>query len=99
MDESFKTSYQQYLRSVAEFGVTPVSIEEYKDVLLTAGEALSNIPEKPNLEYPYVYVNLGDMYMKVKKVNNQAVISYMDKDIFNLTINLNKQGGSLESQS
>ena len=84
-DEIVDLSYGKYLQATQRLAVVPIDRKDYRGFLITAAVALKDCPES-NEEHPYVFIKVGDVYMKAKKIGESLELSYMDKETFKLTV-------------
>lgn len=92
IDIFIKNSYDIYNKAAPELNANIVSYNEYKDLIFSAGSALSNITHEQS---PYVILRIGNIFMKAKKINDNLEISYIDKEMFDIIT----KGGSYFTQS
>jgi hypothetical protein len=91
-------SYSKYLEATKLFGVTSVSEREYVLTLQSAAQALQDSKSLGGV--PYVILHVGDIYVKVMKVEENLNISFMDSLSFKILTGLASQkGGNYFTQS
>lgn len=90
IDKYINYSFDLYIQASSKFGIVPVDKKEYRDLLFSAVTALKECSNVHG-EHPYVFVKIGDLYMKAKKIDENLDISYMDKEAFNLVTNFKQK--------